>query len=51
MNCCNRGKPILAWGTVAALRYAWLRAPPSHRQTLTQTYARALTQNAPYEGG
>ena len=51
MKSCNRWKPILARGPVVALRYAWLRAPPLNRQTLTQTYAGFLTQNAPYEGG
>jgi hypothetical protein len=44
-------KPILARSTVGALRYAWLRAPPSHRPNLTQTAIRALTHKAPYEGG
>ena len=31
MSCRNLRKPVLARNTVGALRFAWLRAPPSHR--------------------
>ena len=52
MSCRNLRKPILARGPVVALRYAWLRAPPSHRKNPTHTCSlRALTHKAPYEGG
>src|SRR5262249_43205538 len=42
---------ILIRSPLGALRYAWLRAPPSHRRNLTRTCSRALTHNSPYEGG
>ena len=51
MSCCYRQKPILAGGPVDALRYAWLRAPPSHRANLTNAYRMVLTLKSPYEGG
>ena len=50
MSCCNRRKPILAQDPVGALRYAWLRAPPSHQRKPTQIAAMALTYKSPYEG-
>ncbi|MBB4375371.1 hypothetical protein GGD63_008220, partial [Bradyrhizobium sp. cir1] len=51
MSCINLRKPILARNTVVALRYAWLRAPPSYLAISPQTNRRALTHKYPYEGG
>ena len=50
-NCRRLRKPVFARDPVGALRYAWLRAPPSNRANLTQILRESLTRNAPYEGG
>lgn len=41
-------KPILARSPVVALRYAWLRTPPSNSANLTQTKRKTYS---PYEDG
>jgi hypothetical protein len=52
VSCCkNLRKPILARITVDALRFAWLRAPPSHRAKPDLGLSEVLTHKSPYEGG
>jgi hypothetical protein len=50
-RCSSLRKPILARNTVGALRYAWLRAPPSHLPTSLKPIGNTLTHKSPYEGG
>jgi hypothetical protein len=51
VNRSNLPKPILTRGPVGALRYAWLRAPPSAVPKTDQDLSEALTHKSPYEGG
>ena len=51
MSCRNLRKPVLAWKPVGALRFAWLRAPPSHRAKPNSSPSEVLTHKSPYEGG
>ena len=51
MSCRNLRKPVFTRNTGVALRFAWLRAPPSHRVKPNPSPSEALTHNSPYEGG
>ena len=50
-RCSSLRKPILARNTVGARRFAWPRAPPSHRAKPTPDLSKVLTRKSPYEGG
>ena len=49
MNRSNLPKPILTRGPVGALRYAWLRAPPSCCAKPDLDLSEVLTHKSPYE--
>src|SRR5512143_2296479 len=51
LSCRNLRKPILDTNPGGALRYAWLRAPPSRHPNPTRIPRTALTYKSPYEGG
>jgi hypothetical protein len=51
VSCSNLRKPVLARNPVGALRYAWLRAPPSRPAKTNPNLSEALTHKSPYEGG
>jgi len=51
VNRSNLPKPILTRSRGGALRYAWLRAPPSRRAKPDPNPSELLTHKSPYEGG